>query len=84
MKLHALMNRLEDIGEDRDVIIRVGNLVPVTDVNDTYREYDIVGCDTEGPGRGDNAGPAILLLRERAAITGGVQANKGSAAEASE
>lgn len=30
-------------------------------------EYDIVGCDTERPGRGDNAGPAILLLRERGA-----------------
>lgn len=66
MKLHALMNRLEDIGEDRDVIIRVAMGPPEFDFT-VENEYDIVGCDTEGPGRGDNAGSAILLLRERGA-----------------
>lgn len=83
MKLHALMNRLEDMGEDRDVIVRVEMGLSEFGVK-VEMEYDVVGCDTEGPGRGDNAGPAILLLRERGPFTGGVQLNKGSAAEASE
>lgn len=66
MKLHALMNRLEDIGEDRDVIVRVAGVYDGRSSTEPDAEYDVIGCDTEGPGRGDNAGPAILLLRERA------------------
>lgn len=63
MKLGAFQNLIEDKGVERDVIVRieasyVGSM--------KAREYDVVGCEQEGPSRGEHVGPAVLVLRERA------------------
>lgn len=64
MKLHALMNRLEDIGEARDVVVRNEQ---VNGIGERYIvEYDVVGAETDGLGNIDGY-KVVLILRERPA-----------------
>lgn len=63
MKLHALNNRLEDLGEDRDVIVRV--LDP--NYEDIYVEYDVVGAEPDDKDAHEEGATVVLTLRQRAA-----------------
>lgn len=58
MDVKALMNRLERLGEDRQVIVRIER-------GDTavWPEYDVVGAEALGVDPQD--GLVLLLLRER-------------------
>lgn len=71
MKLRALMNRLEDIediGEDREVIVRIDTLdgVGIGPVSVVY-DFDVVGAEPDDKAAHEDGATVRLILRERPA-----------------